>query len=58
MEVGQLIDWNKKEWDIGKVQVILLPIDIEEVLKIPICNTDYEDRLIWHYDSKGNFNVH
>nr|GFA88205.1 ribonuclease H [Tanacetum cinerariifolium] len=35
----------------------LFPMEIDFVSQIPISNTGAQDKLVWHYDDKGNYSV-
>lgn len=44
-------------WNLQKLREALMPEDVEEILQIPLCPTNKEDRWIWHYDNKGEYSV-
>ncbi|GJZ13915.1 reverse transcriptase [Tanacetum coccineum] len=45
------------EWDYCKLQQHLFPREVDFVSQIPISNTGAQDKLVWHYDDKGNYFV-
>ncbi|GKC53033.1 hypothetical protein Tco_1075778, partial [Tanacetum coccineum] len=45
------------EWDYCKLQQHLFPREVDFVSQIPISNTGAQDKLVWHYDDKGNYSV-
>jgi len=46
-----------RTWDRLKLAEFFTPIDIESILKIPLCTRQQEDFWAWHFDSKGVFSV-
>lgn len=40
-----------------KIAGIQWEVDVEEVKHTPLCGTSANGRLVWHYDSKGEFTV-
>lgn len=54
--VADLINING-EWNWALISGILWDVDAEEVKRIHLCDNSENDRLVWHYDSKGEFTV-
>ncbi|CAN1743347.1 Putative ribonuclease H protein At1g65750, partial [Linum perenne] len=44
-----------KEWDVGLVEELFEPWDVEVILRIPTVHMEEEDIIIWHY---GQFGVY
>ena len=59
MEVGvaKLIDKDGGCWREHMVRRLFLPIDAEQILRIPLCMSWPADKLIWHFTTSGNFSV-
>ncbi|PWA94607.1 F-box domain, FBD domain, Leucine-rich repeat domain, L domain-like protein [Artemisia annua] len=45
------------QWDVNKLQAHLFPIEADFISRIPISSTRAQDKLVWHYDSKGVYTV-
>lgn len=45
------------EWDWTKINNVLWEADIEDVKRIPLCGISDNDRVVWRYDSKGEYMV-
>ena len=54
--VSDLIDSTTSQWDEEVLRAIFDTADVEEILKIPICN-GMEDSVAWFFDKKGMFSV-
>ena len=57
MRVADLIDKDAGCWREEMVRQTFLPLDAELVLRIPLCTSWPEDKLIWHFTSNGVFLV-
>ena len=55
--VGDLIDKESGEWLTTVIHDLFSTEEAHLILKIPLSLRNTEDRLIWHYDSKGVFSV-
>ena len=44
-------------WNVDLVRRIFLPIDADEILKLPVCTRNVEDFWAWQPDRKGIFSV-
>lgn len=55
--VGDLIDEERGEWLTTVIHDIFTTEEAHLILKIPLSMRNAEDRLVWHYDSKGVFSV-
>ena len=55
--VCELIDTNKRSWDMAKVQAFLAPMDVDVIRNIPLPSRQQEDHWAWHYDKRGIFSV-
>lgn len=55
--VSDLIDVDKKIWDVAKVRSIFLHQEAKVVLGIPISNRMQEDSFIWAWTINGKFTV-
>ncbi|GAU50545.1 hypothetical protein TSUD_409890 [Trifolium subterraneum] len=57
MFVNQLMLPNEKVWDSNKIHT-LFPLHIaKSILDVPLFDQFEEDKLIWLYDTHGNYNV-
>ena len=59
MELGvaDLIDKDGGCWREHMVRRLFLPIDAEQILRVPLCMSWPADKLIWHYTTSMNFSV-
>ena len=57
MLVFDLIDTERRSWDVAKVRSILIPHEAEIVLGIPINYRLPDDSIIWARTLNGNFTV-
>ena len=55
--VNQLMDTERKEWNVNLIRQIFHSFDAEEICKIPIPNTDTKDCIAWHFEKNGIFSV-
>ena len=55
--VNRLMLPDRKEWNEDLIRQIFYPFDADVICKIPIPNSDAEDRLAWHYENNGVFSV-
>lgn len=55
--VSDLLDAEKRSWDVAKVKSILLPHEAELVLSIPVHPRLSEDSIIWAWTTSGKFTV-
>ncbi|KAK3183014.1 hypothetical protein Dsin_030300 [Dipteronia sinensis] len=57
VKVADILDKDHHRWDIGKLNEVMLPIDKDVILTIPISWRICSDFLLWHYDKSGVYNV-
>ena len=57
MQVSDLIDVDKRSWNIAKVRSTFLPHEAESVLGIPLNLRLPKDSIIWACTTHGNFIV-
>ncbi|KAK3204934.1 hypothetical protein Dsin_018980 [Dipteronia sinensis] len=57
MKVVDLLDNDSRMWDIGKLNEVLLPIDKDIVLTIPISWRKSIDFLLWHFDKSCVYTI-
>jgi hypothetical protein len=55
--VGDLIDHENKEWIGSVVSELFTNREVELILSIPVSLRPSVDRVIWHFDRKGLYNV-
>ena len=55
--VSDLIDADRRSWDVDKVRSSLLPYEAELVLGFPISYSLPDDSVIWAWTSNGKFTV-
>lgn len=56
-KVEDIIDQERKMWNKQMIDDLFTETEAELILKIPLSLHSHDDRLIWHYDKKGIFNV-
>lgn len=55
--VDSLIDKESGGWNVDLVRGLFLPVDVEEILNIPLCNVWPRDELVWHFTKNGDYSV-
>lgn len=55
--VSALVDASSSSWREDVVKTVFIPIDAEEILKIPLCTRRIDDFCAWSKDSRGVFLV-
>ncbi|GER38093.1 RNA-directed DNA polymerase (reversetranscriptase)-related family protein [Striga asiatica] len=55
--VHQLMAANGREWNTNLIRSIFEEQDIKAILNTPLKNPQNSDKVVWHYDQKGNFSV-
>ena len=55
--VSELIDQRNRCWREHLIRQTFPPVQAEEVLSIPLSNTEMQDKLIWGYTKDGVFTV-
>ncbi|XP_062017671.1 uncharacterized protein LOC133734024 [Rosa rugosa] len=55
--VADLIDQEDKVWLVDLLNELFIPGEVELIASIPLSTRLVEDRLVWHYDKKGIYNV-
>ena len=55
--VAQLIDEENGGWREEMVREWFLTCDVDYILQIPLCDPWPNNKVIWHFDSKGEFTV-
>lgn len=56
-KVADLMNYSGKEWDVAKLKRVLLPGDVEDIMRIPIGGANREDFYAWNYTKNGVFSV-
>ena len=51
-----LIDENTGKWDAATLEGVLIPVEVELALKIPLARSQPDDSLIWPYTANGQYN--
>lgn len=44
-------------WDWQKISISLWDVDVDEVKRIPMCDSTENDKLVWHYNPRGEYSV-
>ncbi|XP_062014305.1 uncharacterized protein LOC133730800 [Rosa rugosa] len=57
MRVADLIDPETRDWMVDWLEELFFPEEVELITKIPLSLRNPADRLIWHYDKHGLYNV-
>lgn len=55
--MAHIIDHEERVWMPQVINELFSEDEAEIILKIPLSHGASEDRLIWHYDVKGVYNV-
>lgn len=54
--VSELIN-EKQEWKEDMIRQYFLRVDADQIIKIPLPRQPKPDKLLWHYDKRGNYSV-
>ncbi|KAK3221268.1 hypothetical protein Dsin_008293 [Dipteronia sinensis] len=57
LRVSELINKDHHCWDLEKIDTLLIPLDKEAILSIPVSFRGGKDFLSWHFDKSGSFSV-
>ncbi|KAK3212204.1 hypothetical protein Dsin_016910 [Dipteronia sinensis] len=57
LRVADLLDRNRRGWDVDKLDRVLLPVDNEIILSILVSWSGGSDSLAWHFDKGGVYTV-
>ncbi|XP_062028747.1 uncharacterized protein LOC133744696 [Rosa rugosa] len=57
LKVVDLIDPDVKAWQLDLLQELFTPHEVDVIASIPLSLRHTEDRLVWHFDKKGCYNV-
>ncbi|BFG30757.1 hypothetical protein CerSpe_170300 [Prunus speciosa] len=58
LKVSSLIcEVSQPQWNIQLLTSLFLPLDVEEILRVPLSLRSPPDYLIWHFDRKGNLST-
>jgi hypothetical protein len=55
--VSEFIDRTAGQWDMEKLNMHFLPMDVQIICNIPISTRKQANFWAWHYDKKGTFSV-
>lgn len=55
--VSELIDASSASWREEELRRIFVPLDVEEILQIPLCTKRIGDFWAWGEDCRGEFSV-
>lgn len=56
-------DWRVSDfiregrWDVEVLTAVFWPIDVEDIFRVPLGHNWAQDRLVWHFGSKGRDTV-
>lgn len=53
--VADLIDWDAGGWEFDLISNVFWPVDVHNILQVPIGAPEIEDRLVWIYSKLGVF---
>lgn len=53
LKVSMLINKEVGEWDESLIRINFLPVDANEILKIPLCISRPLDIFVWHFKKNG-----
>jgi hypothetical protein len=56
--VSEFIDRTASTWDVHKLNIHMVPFDVQIIRNIPITTRLQADFWAWHHDRKGLFTVH
>jgi hypothetical protein len=56
-KVCELIERERKWWNISLLEQIFSPDEVKKILSIPLSSTNKEDILLWRGTMKGDFSV-
>lgn len=57
LKVISLITMDGRSWNMFLLNELLLPVDVDCILRIPISMSEQSDRLIWHFSNSGKYVV-
>lgn len=55
--VSEFISPTTREWNVQKLQVHMLPMDVQAVRQIPLSFASHDDCWAWQYERSGSFSV-
>ncbi|KAG7960002.1 hypothetical protein I3843_10G099000, partial [Carya illinoinensis] len=55
--VASLFVTHEKMWDINKFRSLFNPNIVADILKVFLCPTEMEDRMVWPHERNGQFSV-
>ncbi|KAM5560293.1 hypothetical protein ABKV19_021457 [Rosa sericea] len=55
--VADVIDADDKEWVVDVLSELFTEMEVTKIAAIPLSIRPAEDRMVWHYDGKGVYNV-
>lgn len=55
--VEDIIDPESRTWNATMVENLFTKMEADLILSIPLSHRPSEDKLVWHHDRKGSFNV-
>ncbi|KAK3211287.1 hypothetical protein Dsin_015993 [Dipteronia sinensis] len=57
LRVADLLDRNHRGWSTTKLNCVMLPIENDIIMSIPISWRGGKDSIAWHFDNKGVYTV-
>ena len=57
IRVADLIDNDRGCWKTQLVRQLFLPMDADQILRLPLCRSWPMDKIIWHFTPSGTFSV-
>lgn len=55
--VEDIIDLESKEWIKDLIEELFSDMEADLIFRIPLSLRPSEDKVLWHFDRKGNYNV-
>ena len=56
-KVSDLINNTTASWNIQLLQATFIPIDVQTILRIPLCTRNILDFWAWHFEKHGSFSI-
>ena len=56
-KVSELLIPATAQWNVNYIRSVFLPVDVDTILKIPVCTRNMEDFWAWHPSRKGVFSI-